>query len=228
MFQDSLIETSASTRTRRSLATLASFGVETVLLVALVLIPLLLTQAVPPVLGFGSGPVPPELENSVIVVPRSFPDAPYIPKEPETADAGDDVPLGPFVPGVPGGTGDPKAWGSGPIAEILKPAPLANVPKPAPVPSVIRVSRMSEGLLISRVEPRYPLLAIQTRTQGEVVLAALISRDGRIENLHLISGHPLLVPAAMDAVRQWRYRPTVLNGQPVEVETQIVVRFTLN
>ena len=84
-----------------------------------------------------------------------------------------------------------------------------------------------EGNLIHRVQPEYPQLARQARIQGTVVLRAVISREGRIENLQVLSGHPLLVPAALDAVRQWRYRPYSLNEQPVEVETQITVNFTL-
>jgi protein TonB len=70
-------------------------------------------------------------------------------------------------------------------------------------------------------------MAKVTRTQGTVILHALISRDGAIENLQLMSGHPLLVPAALEAVSQWRFRPYVLNGQPIEVETEITINFTL-
>jgi protein TonB len=92
--------------------------------------------------------------------------------------------------------------------------------------------KLSEGVLqaqlISRVEPRYPPLAVQTRTEGEVRLHAIINRDGRITSLDVISGHPLLVKAALDAVRQWRYRPMMLNGEPVEVETSITVIFRLH
>ncbi len=84
-----------------------------------------------------------------------------------------------------------------------------------------------EGNLIHRVQPEYPQLARQARIQGTVVLRAVISREGRIENLQVLSGHPLLAPAALDAVRQWRYRPYFLNDQPLEVETQITVNFTL-
>jgi protein TonB len=86
---------------------------------------------------------------------------------------------------------------------------------------------MMEGNLIHRVQPDYPSLARQARIQGVVVLRAVISREGRIENLQVLSGHPMLVPAAMEAVRQWRYRPYVLNDQPVEVETQVTVNFVL-
>lgn len=86
---------------------------------------------------------------------------------------------------------------------------------------------MMEGNLIHRVEPIYPYLAIQARIQGDVILQAVISREGTIENLHVVSGHPMLSPAAMNAVKQWRYRPYKLNGEPVEVETQVTVKFSL-
>lgn len=81
--------------------------------------------------------------------------------------------------------------------------------------------------LISRVKPGYPHSAIIARIQGLVVLEAIISRQGVVEDLRVVSGNPMLVPAALDAVKQWRYRPTLLNGEPVEVETTITVSFTL-
>ncbi len=87
---------------------------------------------------------------------------------------------------------------------------------------------MMEGNLVLRVQPAYPSLARQVRVQGLVVLRAVISRDGTIENLQVLSGHPMLVQAAVDAVRQWRYRPYVLNGEPVEVETEVKVNFILS
>jgi protein TonB len=85
-----------------------------------------------------------------------------------------------------------------------------------------------EGNLIYRVQPEYPALARQVRVQGLVVLQAIISRDGAIENLQVVSGHPLLIPAALNAVRQWRYRPYALNWEPVEVETEVKVNFILS
>jgi protein TonB len=85
-----------------------------------------------------------------------------------------------------------------------------------------------EGNLIYRVKPQYPPLAWQARIQGIVVLRAMISREGKIENLQVITGHPLLVKSAMDAVLQWRYRPYYLNNEPVEVETRVTVNFTLS
>jgi protein TonB len=87
---------------------------------------------------------------------------------------------------------------------------------------------VQQAQLTSRVEPRYPAIAIQTRTEGTVLLHAIISRDGRITALEVLSGPPLLVQAALDAVRQWRYRPTYLGSEPVEVDTSITVIFRLN
>ncbi len=87
---------------------------------------------------------------------------------------------------------------------------------------------MIEGNLIVRVQPDYPAQARQIRIQGKVVLRAVISREGTIENLQVVSGHPMLVRAAVEAVRQWRYRPYSLNGEPVEVETEVTVNFVLS
>jgi protein TonB len=83
-------------------------------------------------------------------------------------------------------------------------------------------------MLVSQPRPVYPPLAKQARIQGVVRFTAIIGRDGTIQNLTLVSGHPLLVSAAQEAVKQWRYKPTLLNGEPVEVVTQIDVNFTLN
>ncbi len=82
-------------------------------------------------------------------------------------------------------------------------------------------------MLIHKVQPVYPPLARTTHVQGSVVVYALISKAGTMENVHAISGHPMLVPAAIDAVSQWRYRPYLLNSEPIEVETQITVNFYL-
>jgi protein TonB len=87
---------------------------------------------------------------------------------------------------------------------------------------------VQQNLLISQPPAVYPPLAKQAHIQGVVKLSATIAKDGTIQNLEVIEGHPLLIPAAMDAVRQWVYKPTLLNGQPVEVVTQIDVNFTLS
>jgi protein TonB len=101
-------------------------------------------------------------------------------------------------------------------------------PSPPTVTRALRPSHMMEGNLIRRVQPEYPSLARQARIQGQVVLQAVISKQGAIENLRVLSGHPMLVRAAIEAVQQWRYRPYVLNGEPVEVETRVTVNFVLS
>ena len=101
---------------------------------------------------------------------------------------------------------------------------------PIPTPTVsreFRKSSMLEGMLIRKVQPVYPQLARTARIQGPVVVYALISKAGTMENVRAISGHPMLVGAAVDAVSQWRYRPYILNSEPIEVETQITVNFYL-
>jgi len=100
-------------------------------------------------------------------------------------------------------------------------APVAGTP--------VRVSMGTQAAKLTRlVKPAYPPLAVQAHISGTVRLAAIISRDGLIQNLQVVSGHPLLTTAAVDAVKQWRYQPTLLSGEPVEVITQIDVNFTLS
>jgi protein TonB len=114
----------------------------------------------------------------------------------------------------------------GVIGSVLSATPVA-VPHIA-TPQRVRVSSgVVSGLLLRKVQPNYPPLARQARIQGVVVLQAQISKEGAIENLQLISGHPMLAPAAIEAVKQWKYKPYLLNGEPVEVETQVQVNFTL-
>jgi TonB family protein len=96
-------------------------------------------------------------------------------------------------------------------------------------PQLVRISAgVSTALLIKKVQPQYPSNAMQSRVQGQVVLQARIDKEGNVEDLTLISGDPLLAPAALEAVKQWKYKPYLLNGQPVKVETQVVVNFTLS
>ena len=87
---------------------------------------------------------------------------------------------------------------------------------------------MQAAKLVRQPKPVYPPLAKQARIQGTVRFNAVIGKDGTIQNLTLVSGHPLLVPSATEAVSQWVYQPTLLNGEPVEVVTQIDVNFTLS
>jgi len=138
---------------------------------------------------------------------------------------------GGVVGGVPGGI--PGGQLGGVIGGIISStSSIAAVPKlvPKAVATVQRV-RMSQGitqgLLTHRIEPTYPVLAREAHIRGAVVLTAIIDKDGNIQNLQLVSGHPMLAPAAIEAVKQWRYKPYLLNGQPVEIETTITVKFEL-
>jgi protein TonB len=136
------------------------------------------------------------------------------------------------APYVPGGIGDGAASAPGlplPIEKVGPPAPNAPEPKPAP-PAIKRVrvgGAVQAAQIVKRVIPVYPALAKQARIQGTVKLIGVIATDGTVQQLHVLSGHPLLVQSALDAVRQWVYRPTLLNSEPVEVEAPIDVNFTL-
>jgi len=136
------------------------------------------------------------------------PDAPEIGTVPTTGPTGSS--LVELLPGV-----------------IVQPPP-AQIVKPSPSPPVQVGGEVQAGKLLFGPRPAYPRIAIITRTQGTVRIQAVIARDGTIKNLQLIGGPPLLVAVAMEAVKQWRYKPTLLNGDPVEVITVIDVNFTLN
>jgi protein TonB len=114
------------------------------------------------------------------------------------------------------------------LGGVMSPAPV-DVPKlAAAVPQRIKVSQgVTQGLLVRQVKPQYPAMARETRVEGDVVLAAVIGKDGTVSDLKVVSGPAILVSSAMQAVRQWRYKPYLLNGQPVEVETQIKLQFRL-
>jgi protein TonB len=132
----------------------------------------------------------------------------------------------PTVDVIPGGSGAGAA-----VPIDLRPPMGAAPPELARKSSENRPLKLSEPVvaaqLVSRIEPRYPPLARQLRLSGTVVLHAIIGRDGNINGLQVVSGSPYFVQAALDAVRQWRYRPTLLDGEPVEVETTITVIFNL-
>ena len=101
-------------------------------------------------------------------------------------------------------------------------------PPPKPAQQRIRVGgNVQSAKMIRQVQPVYPQIAKTAHVQGTVLLHAIISKDGSVQELQYVSGPPLLMKAAMDAVREWRYQPTLLNGEPVEVETTVSVIFTL-
>jgi protein TonB len=156
------------------------------------------------------------MRTSTLQAPRVIPSTVAIVK---------DVPLPPGVvyapTGVAGGTGDAMGGllgGGGPKA----PPPPPKAPERIVVGGNVQAAKM-----VRMVQPVYPAIAKAARIQGTVVLHAIISKDGVVEQLTYVSGPALLVQSAMDAVKQWQYQPTLLNGQPVEVDTVITVIFTL-
>lgn len=150
---------------------------------------------------------------------------PSIPHQIAAVNDTDSVPTAPDLPTIGTGSGrgsvDTVPGGLGDSIPIVIPA-RPNVVKP------LVVSDLGEGSLLRRVQPVYPSLARQVRVQGTVELRAIISKFGTIENLVVVSGHPMLVKSAIEAVRQWRYRPYLLNHEPIEVETEITVNFVLS
>jgi periplasmic protein TonB len=171
-------------------------------------------QAAPPSVGTHAAR---QLNHGILIEP---------PRIPAHVNIIEERPLPPEAPLAGGPTGADSG------VNLLNVAPVAvGVSRPPAPPNVARrvpvTSTIEAAKLISRVQPIYPPIAIQARIQGSVVLHAIISKEGGVSELQLLSGHPLLVNAALEAVRQWRYSPTLLSGQPVEVETTITVTFVL-
>jgi periplasmic protein TonB len=248
MFADSVLDFGAQSK-RKALATATSFIVNVLAVLVMLAVPLMFTEDLPKaqLLTLLVAPPPPPpppppaaeavqkivrqiqtdmLNTGQLRTPSRIPQKVQMIREeeappPMAATSG-------VVGGVPGGI--PGGQLSGVIGGIVNATSNLAVPKFAPVvPQRVRISQgVTKGLLIRRVEPTYPPLARSARVQGEVVLSAIISTNGDIENLQLVSGHPMLVPAALSAVKQWRYKPYLLNGQPTEVETTITVIFTLS
>jgi len=130
-------------------------------------------------------------------------------------------------PAADGVVGDvPSGAQPGPQGGIVGAVDSSN-PLPPP-PKRVRVSQgVESGLIASKVPPIYPQTAKDAHIQGVVVLRVIVSKEGDVESVELVSGHPELAPAAIEAVKQWKYKPFLLNQQPVEVETQVQVNFTL-
>jgi protein TonB len=149
--------------------------------------------------------------------------------------AGEEPSLAECVPGGLPGAGVPGGLGPvgtvGPVVKLTPPPPprRADPPKATSeaIPHVRIGGLIQAARLTYQVKPVYPPLARQARVQGTVKLEAVIDREGRIRNLRVLSGPPLLVKAAVDAVLQWRYEPTYLNSVAAEVLTQVDVNFTL-
>ncbi|PYX71097.1 MAG: energy transducer TonB [Acidobacteria bacterium] len=246
MFADSVLEFGQQKK-RQSFATVTSFILNCLAIGVLLIMPLAFPESLPKgqLLTFLVAPPPPPpppppaaqvqrvvrqiqtdmMNTGQLRTPTRIPQRVQMIKE---EDAPPPMPsVGGVVGGVPGGI--PGGQLGGVIGGIVN-ATNAAVPKFIPVtPQRVRISQgVTRGLLVQKVEPQYPTLARAARVQGDVVLSAVIDTNGQITNLQLVSGHPMLVPAAIAAVKQWRYKPYLLNGQPVEVETTITVIFSLS
>jgi protein TonB len=218
---------------RRGWTTLLSFSLECLAVVALIAVPLLHVENLPqvktiaavftPIVPADPMPIHPVgSEHSVVLPYGEIASGGIRPPSRIPNSTADDGSLAP-APQVPWGT----SHGENSLGQIANDGSSGRPVQPTLAHPTPVSQGVMEGALIQKIQPVYPRLAVATRTQGSVVLQAVISRAGEIENLRVVSGSPYLSRAAVEAVRQWRYRPYRLNGEPVEVETQIVVNFTL-
>lgn len=250
MFEQSLLSKQNGARTRGRWAMVLSFVLQCLVIGVLILVPLIYTNVLPAAAMrqyFAAPPPPPGPPPPSVVkvvhteIKKTFnpPDdklyqPPSIPKDLPPPDEPPTLPPVAECRGcVPGG--DPQGvpfgvpYGLPPVTPpVSLPPPKVEAPKPATPPRIRVGGNVQKANLVSAPKPVYPALARQARIQGTVKLNAVINKDGAIEQLTVVSGHPLLIPAALEAVSKWRYKPTLLNGEPVEVLTQIDVNFTLS
>jgi periplasmic protein TonB len=234
MFDQLVVSSAQASKTNKPWAVAMSAIVQALIVGILILIPLIYTEALPK--GFMNtflvAPAPPppppppaapvqHVVRPRIVTPQRMVAPTVIPKtvqviKDEAPDLGGVGVEGGVGGGVPGGV----------LGGII--GNSAPPPPPKPTQTRIRVGGNVQGAkLIHQVQPVYPQIAKTAHVSGTVLLHAIIAKDGTIQELQYVSGPPLLMRAAMDAVHEWRYQPTMLNGEPVEVDTTIQVVFTL-
>ena len=242
MFEEMVISSPKSKMTNKPWTVVVSMILQVFLLLIFILIPLIYTEALPrammsSILLAPPPPPPPPPPPAVVqvkirptvrlmdagklVAPKAIPTQVNIIKEEELPpDAG----MQGIAGGVPGGIAGGSMGGvlGGVIGGTKAPPPPKMIAKRVMVGGNVQAAR-----LVNKVQPLYPPLARQTRISGTVKLHAIIGKDGSVQQLVMVSGHPLLVQSALDAVRQWRYQPTLLNGEPVEADTEIDVIFSL-
>jgi protein TonB len=238
MFEELVVSSPHPTRTSKPWTMAVSMAFQVLFLAILLLIPLIYTEALPKAmlatLLVAPPPPPPPppppaqvqvirkpqvhlMDAGKLVAPKVIPKDVKIIKEEAEPDMG----------GMSGGVVGGVAGGS--MGGVIGGVVGSVAPPPPKVQQRIRVGgNVTAAKVINRVNPLYPPLARQTRISGTVRLHAIIAKDGTVQQLEVMSGHPLLVQAALDAVRQWRYQPTLLNGEPVEVDTTVDVIFSLN
>jgi len=233
MFDQLVVSSAHESKTNKPWTVAMSAIVQALIVGILILIPLIYTEALPK--GFMNtflvAPAPPPpppppaapvkaVVRPRIVTPQRMVAPTVIPKTVQVIkDEAPDV-------GVEGGVGVPGGVPGGVLGGII--GNSAPPPPPKPTQTRIRVGGNVQGAkLIHQVQPIYPQIAKTAHVSGTVLLHAIIAKDGTIQELQYVSGPPLLMRAAMDAVHEWRYQPTLLNGEPVEVDTTIQVVFTL-
>jgi len=244
MFEQSLLLDHAAGKKTGALA--ASLTIQTLAVGVMIAIPLIFSDRLPYVpryisLSLPAPPPPPQPERTaassspsransgplkVYVVQRPILNLTQIPSI-ESIDAPPSYAASADI-GVPGGTGAPSLMSQLFSEAMPKPRPRIADPPAAPVKPTLVSSGVQAAKLLKKVIPIYPPLAKQARVSGTVQLLGVIAKDGTIQQLQVVGGHPLLVKAALDAVRQWIYRPTLLNGQAVEVIAPIDVIFSLS
>jgi len=234
MFEDAMMESGGRINTRSKYYTIFGALLNGCVLAALILVPLLHPQALP------------KSEMTAMLVAPPPPASPPPPPVPQVQQVRSVPMLSEFIAPrtIPAqihtgrDTSQPPVPGANmqEMGAAASPAPgglfdLLGTGQPvvhAPTPNKVRVSQgVMAGNLVSRPDPVYPAIAKDARIQGTVILSATISKTGSIENLTVVSGPAMLAPAAIEAVRQWRYRPYLLNGEPVEVQTLVNVTFSL-
>ena len=255
MFETAILSNGPSTK--RVWATCAGFAGQLVLIGCALLVPLLWPQVIPRVASFvsiappGPPPPPPPLGDPAPKRPRvvpfqsnghAFTEPVHVPEHPLIFVEAPEVPTvaGDWkgrIGGVPGGMDNgvpggilptaPQSTATPKTSEAVAQPKTRQIATVAPPDKPGRVSQVQLATPIFKVEPAYPILARQAGISGTVDLMGVLGVDGRIHELRVLHGHPLLIKAAMDAVKQWIFAPTLLNGEPVEVQAPIQVNFIL-
>ena len=250
VFLSALLETATTKTVRRSpLRWIAATGLHIVILATLIIAPLYTAGTIQlgkyegtPVVAPPAAPPPPPPASGRAVTPRKTSTRPKlsytlgkltapvsIPKTVSLDNPAGDQDLGGVVGGVPGGVPGGQLGGS--LGGVIG-GTGTSIPIPPPQqPAAKRIVRVGSNLKAPRqtfsVQPEYPVLAKQTHVSGTVVVNAVIDERGNVVGARAVSGHPLLIPAALNAVLQWKYEPTLLSGTPVAVEMQVTVHFGL-
>ncbi len=241
LFKDSLIASGGTLRLRNPWATAGSLLPQLLVLATLVVVPLFHTATLPKretvTLLYAPPPAAAASKATTFRAPTSTPtytsSSPRIPSPVHKTQEPASTPVaaaGGVVGGVPGGVvGGIPGGVFGDVLGSTRGAPvLAKASEPAPIRRVRLAPKIVEANLIHDVPPTYPPEAGRARIEATVVLLAVIGKDGSVQDVRVESGLPILAQAAIDAVKQWRYRPYLLNGKPVEVDSRITINFTLS